>query len=246
MSETDLGQPSPQFGTAEYVGTPGGDHCQFCHQPIGATYYRTNNAMTCASCVEKIGRELSPDTHAAFVRAILFGVGAAVLGMVLYATFEIATGIIIGYASLAVGWIVGKAMITGSKGVGGKRYQIVAVLLTYAAVSTAAIPVWIHYAGQHKTAKQTSQKKSTPSQTNESSDELQGATPSDRPSFVAAVGTLVALGLASPFLELTGDPVGGLIGLVILFVGMRFAWRFTAARAPDISGPFENTPQLAR
>jgi hypothetical protein len=246
MSETGLGQPTPQFGTAEYVGTPGGDHCQFCHQPIGATYYRTNNAMTCASCAEKIGRELAPDTHAAFVRALLFGIGAAALGMVLYATFEIATGIIIGYASLAVGWIVGKAMITGSKGVGGKRYQIAAVLLTYAAVSTAAIPVWIHYAGQHRQTKQTSQRQTTSSQGNDSSDELQGTPPSDHPSFVAAIGTLIALGLASPFLELTGDPVGGLIGLVILFVGMRFAWRFTAARAPDISGPFENTPQLAR
>lgn len=246
MSDTGLGQPTPQFGTAEYVGTPGGDHCQFCHQPIGATYYRTNGAMTCASCADKMSRELAPDTHAAFVRAILSGFGAAILGMVLYATFEIATGIIIGYAALAVGWIVGKAMITGSKGIGGKRYQIAAVLLTYAAVSTAAIPVWIHSAGQHKEARQTTQKQTTSSQSNESSDELQGAPPSNRPSFVAAIGTLLALGLASPFLELTSDPVGGLIGLVILFVGMRFAWRFTAARAPDISGPFENTPQLAR
>lgn len=245
MPDTGLGQPTPQFGTAEY-GTPGGDHCQFCHQPIGATYYRTNNAMTCTSCADKMSRELAPDTHAAFVRAILFGVGAAALGMVLYATFAIVTGLVIGYASLAVGWIVGKAMITGSNGVGGKRYQIASVLLTYAAVSTAAIPVWIHYAGQHKETKQISQKQTTPSQTDESSDELQGSPPSDRPSYAAAVGTLLALGLASPFLELASNPLGGLIGLVILFVGMRFAWRFTAARAPDISGPFENTPQLAR
>jgi len=246
MSETGLGQPTPQFGTAEYVGTPGGDHCQFCHQPIGTTYYRTNDAMTCASCAEKMSRELAPDTHSAFVRAIAFGVGAALLGMVLYATFAIVTGIVIGYAALAVGWIIGKAMITGSKGIGGKRYQIVAVLLTYAAVSTAAIPIWIHYAGQHKEAKQTSQKQTNDSHGTSDSDELRGTPPSDRPSFVAAIGTLVALGLASPFLELTSDPLGGMIGLVILFVGMRFAWRFTAARAPAISGPFENTPQLAR
>lgn len=246
MSQTGIGQPTPQFGTAEYIGTPGGDHCQFCHQPIGATYYRTNGAMTCASCSDKMRGELAPDTHGAFVRAILFGIGAAVLGMVLYATFAIVTGIVIGYASLAVGWIVGKAMITGSKGVGGKRYQIVAILLTYAAVSTAAIPVWIHYAGQHRDAKQTLQKQNTSSQRDQSSDELQGSPSTDHPSFIAATGTLVVVGLASPFLELASNPVGGLIGLVILFVGMRFAWRFTEARAPDISGPFENTPQLAR
>ena len=41
---------------------------------------------------------------------------------------------------------------------------------------------------------------------------------------VAALGTLMLLGLASPFLEFSGNPVGALIGLVILFVGMRFAW----------------------
>lgn len=246
MSETSLGQPSPQFGTAEYVGTPGGDHCHFCHQPIGTTYYRIKNDMTCASCADKMRRELAPDTHASFVRAILYGIGAAILGMVLYATFAIVTGIVIGYASLAVGWIVGKAMITGSKGVGGKRYQIVAVLLTYAAVSTAAIPVWIHYAGQHKQSQRTSQKQTTSSHPDANSDELQGTAPSNRPSAVVAIGTLLALGLASPFLELSGDFIGGMIGLVILFVGMRFAWRFTALRAPDISGPFDNAPQLTR
>jgi hypothetical protein len=246
MSETSLGQPSPQFGTVEYVGTPGGDHCHFCHQPIGTTYYRTNSAMTCASCADKMGRELAPDTHASFLRAILYGIGAAILGMILYATFAIVTGIVIGYAALAVGWIVGKAMITGSKGVGGKRYQIVAVLLTYAAVSTAAIPIWIHYAGQHKQTQQSTHNQTSGAEPNSNSDELQGTPPSSRPSRIAAMGTLLALGLASPFLELSGDFVGGMIGLVILFVGMRFAWRFTAARAPDISGPFDNAPQPAQ
>jgi hypothetical protein len=39
--------------------------------------------------------------------------------------------------------------------------------------------------------------------------------------------------------------MGGLIGLVILFVGMRFAWRFTAARPLQIFGPFNNAPQQA-
>jgi hypothetical protein len=31
-----------------------------------------------------------------------------------------------------------------------------------------------------------------------------------------------------------------LIGLVILFVGVRIAWRLTAAKIPEISGPFAN------
>jgi hypothetical protein len=226
MTDSTLQNPTPQFGTAEYVGTSGNDHCQFCHQPIAGNYYRANGAMTCPGCADKMSRELAPDTHAAYVRSILFGVGAAVLGMILYATFAIVTGIVIGYAALAVGWLVGKAMIKGSNGVGGRRYQIAAVLLTYAAVSTAAIPVWIHYSGEHKQSRQQSAQSG---QTSESG-APEEPTPAVRPSMVAALGTLMLLGLASPFLEFSGNPVGALIGLVILFVGMRFAWQMTAGR----------------
>jgi hypothetical protein len=49
------------------------------------------------------------------------------------------------------------------------------------------------------------------------------------------------IGLASPFLELQ-ESFGGIIGLVILFVGIRIAWRITAAKLPEISGPFQNSP----
>jgi uncharacterized membrane protein len=54
----------------------------------------------------------------------------------------------------------------------------------------------------------------------------------------AAIGLLALLGLASPFLELQ-DPFHGLIGLVILFVGIRFAWQQTGAPKIDIVGPFQ-------
>ena len=239
-----LNNPTPQFGTAEYIGTPGGDHCQFCHQPIGGSYYRANAAMACPDCAGKMRGELAKDTHAAFMRAILFGVGAAILGLILYATFAIVTGIVIGYVSLAVGWLVGKAMVKGSNGVGGRRYQFVAVLLTYAAVSMAAIPVMIDYARKHPSSQGTH--KVAPAANSDSSPSSDRLDDGKSPSAGAAIAQLALWGLASPFLELAGDPMGGLIGLVILFVGMRFAWRFTAARQLQIFGPFNNTaPQQA-
>jgi hypothetical protein len=240
MNDPAFPQPTPQFGTAEYVGSAGGDHCQFCHQLISGAYFRTNDAMTCPECAEKMRGERAKDTHAAFVRALVFGIGAAILGMILYATFAIVTGIVIGYAALAVGWLVGKAMITGSSGVGGRRYQVVAVLLTYAAVSTAAIPVWIHYEREHKQAQR--QQDAAP-QGSESGD---AGSAKPQTSIAFALGMLALLGLASPFLDLTSNPVGGLIGLVILFVGMKFAWQFTAGRPVQIFGPFENSPQAPR
>ena len=152
MTDATLNNPTPQFGTAEYSGPGGNDHCLFCHQPITGTYYRVNESLACPGCAERARAELAKDTHAAYVRALLFGMGAAILGMILYATFAITTGLVIGYVSLAVGWMVGTAMMKGSGGVGGRRYQIAAAVLTYAAVSMAAVPIWIHYAGEHKPA----------------------------------------------------------------------------------------------
>jgi hypothetical protein len=244
MSDPSFNNPTPQFGTAENVGSPGSDHCQFCHQPIAGNYFRANGAMACPACAEKMRGELARDTHAAFVRAILFGVGAAILGMILYATFAIVTGIVIGYAALAVGWLVGKAMVQGSNGVGGRRYQIVAVLLTYAAVSTAAIPVWIHYSGEHKQSQHRQTAKSEEGSGSGSQEESAAKAP--RPSMFSALAMLVLLGLASPFLEFSSNPLGAMIGLVILFVGMRFAWQMTGAKPLQVFGPFENSPQPPR
>ena len=51
------------------------------------------------------------------------------------------------------------------------------------------------------------------------------------------VAELALVGIASPILDLR-DPAHGLIGLIILFVGIRFAWRFTAAPTLNVSGPY--------
>lgn len=99
--------------------------------------------LACANCAEHIRRQSPKDTHSAFVRGITFGIGAAILGFILFARFVIITGISLGYISLAVGLLVGKAMKLGSNGVGGRRYQIAAAALTYAAVSMAAISIAI-------------------------------------------------------------------------------------------------------
>jgi hypothetical protein len=216
MVDGTFNNPTPQFGTAEYLGSPGGDHCQFCHQPVAGNYYRANGAMACAGCAEKMRGELAKDTHAAYVRAIVFGVGAAILGMILYATFAIVTGIVIGYASLAVGWLVGKAILKGSGGVTGRRYQITAVALTYIAVALARVPIWIHYA------------------------------PRLHVDIFTAVIRLIPIAFVFPFIRFADNPFGGVIGLVILFVGLSIAWRLTAAAPMEIFGPFEDSRQPAR
>src|SRR5579872_1716159 len=122
-----LNNQTPQFNTAEFAGT---DVCKFCKKVITGVYFRVNNQMACGSCADEARREGSKDTHAAYMRALLLGVGGAFVGFVLYAAFVMMTGVTIGYLALAVGFLVGKAMLMGSGGIGGRRYQITAVLLT--------------------------------------------------------------------------------------------------------------------
>jgi len=248
MSDASFGKSTPssspiQFGTAEYAGSPGADQCQFCQQPIAGSYYRLRGAMACRSCAEQ-AHELSTDSHANYVRGLLYGIGAAIVGLILYATFEIMTGLIIGYVSLAVGWIVGKAMMKGSNGQGGRRYQITAALLTYAAVSMAAIPIWIHYAGEHR--QHASRQQPLAEEQREMDRETgqpQTLAPAEPAVHIGKVAWQLAfLGLASPFLELA-DPLHGAIGLFILFIGIRIAWQSTRATQPTLDGPFQYSPR---
>jgi hypothetical protein len=240
---------TPQFATAEYAGS--GDKCKSCGQAIDGAYYRINGALACERCTAQLQNQLPKDSHAAFVQAIVFGIGAAIVGMIGYAAFGIITGIEIGYISLAVGWLIGKAMHKGSSGVGGRRYQIVAAALTYAAVSIAAIPMYIWQTRNEGPTHPTHMKTApaTPGTTEGAgaADDLAATPGSDASSatnkpkinFFSALGMLALIGLASPFLELQNS-LSGIIGLVILFVGMRFAWQQTGAPKIDIVGPFQN------
>jgi hypothetical protein len=113
----------------------------------------------------------------------------------------------LGYVALAVGFMVGKAMMLGSGGVGGPRYQFAAVVLTYAAISLASIPIEISEALNQGYA-------------------VNWGT--------MAVPLLVA-GIISPFLKLALGAYG-IIGLVILFVGLRVAFRLTREKPNKAAG----------
>jgi hypothetical protein len=198
---------TPQFATAEYASGRSNVTCAACRQPVGGSYFKVKGNPVCAACTDEIRAKMPRDSHGAFARALVFGIAGALIGLALYVIFAVATGLIIGWVSLAVGFIVGKAMRLGSRGVGGRRYQMAAVLLTYFAVSMSAVPIAIEQAHSQLIINS------------------------------RVVAELAIAGIASPILDLR-DPAHGLIGLIILFVGMRFAWRFTAAPTLNVSGPY--------
>jgi hypothetical protein len=188
------------------------------------------------------------DSHALFMRALLFGGGAAILGLILYSAVGIITGVQIGFMSLGVGWLVGKAMLKGSRDRTGLRYQIAAALFTYFAVSVSAVPMGIAYAVKHPEA--LTQDAKPISADVEGSDSTSGRAEEQHGAGLGAIslgaiaGQLVLLGLTSPFSQL-GES-GGIIGLIILAVGIRIAWRMTgkqASSAAAVALPPDNSDE---
>jgi hypothetical protein len=247
----NMSDSTPQFGTAEYLPSSGTETCKSCKQTLSGRYFRINGALACERCTEQLKTQLPKDTHSAFVRGLLLGIGGAIVGLVLYSAFVILLRITIGYASLAVGFIVGKAIRLGSGGIGGRRYQVAALLLTYSAVSISAVPISIaYYIREQKTkppavvvqpsSRQPGSSASGTSPENSSAPQDPSGSPSSvkpKAGLAAVLIGLAILGLTSPFMALA-DPLHGLIGLVILFVGLQIAWKLTGAPKVDILGPF--------
>ncbi len=210
-----MGTNLPSFERAEYgvgAGASAGQ-CARCGQRLTGRFFRVSGTPLCEPCANAAVNVPAEGASAAFVKAIVVGLGAAVVGSILYAVVEIATGWTIGYVALAVGWLVGKGMKWASAGRGGRRYQVMAAVLTYLSVSFAGLIVLLHAVAKR----------------NPDEHVVLGA------RFVMFA---VKYGLLAPFLELR-DGLGGIIGLFILFIGIRTAWALTAGSEYGITGPHD-------
>jgi len=144
------------------------------------------------------------------LRSIAGGLVGAAIGALCYATFVDLTGWTLGYLAILVGWLVGKGMMMGSEDRGGSEYQVAAVTLTYLSVAAAkAGLIWLWASRSHPVSLD-----------------------------LGALLGLAKVGLMFPFLSFMLSPKYGLIGLLILFVGMRAAYRMTSDNPGQRRTPF--------
>lgn len=142
-------QPSPeqkeplQFDVAEPVTATASAQgaCANCKLPLTSEYYETSGQMVCAACRNTITTGLnSAAGKEPFILAMVYGLGAALVGALVWWGVRAATGYEIGLVAIAVGFMVGYAVRAGSRGRGGRRYQILAVVLTYLGVTLNYVP----------------------------------------------------------------------------------------------------------
>ena len=210
-----------------------GKSCAACKQLIEGPHFQVQQHVICPACAAKIEVGKQARKPVPWVRSVIYGAGAAVAGCILYA-IPLALGFQIGIVALAVGWMVGKAIRNGSYGVGGRRQQILAVALTYFAISTSVIPAGFLIGMKQGAAERAAAKKgkASPVIHDQATTEKLTMTPGK------ALAGIAVLMLISPFLELFSSPVGGLISLFIIFVGLQRAWAMTAGHEILVTGPY--------
>src|SRR5262245_43444446 len=233
----DFGQqPSPQdlqFQHAEPVAEAAAATgssartCVACKQPCGDSYYHAQGQVVCPPCAYRIQNGLQAPPPLSLIRAALYGGAAALGGCTLYALVAIVLNAEIGLIAILVGWMVGKAIRHASYGLGGRPQQILAVTLTYFAITTSYIPVILYQAAKNpqRVEQQQSQTKAAPEET--------------RPRMGAGGLVLYLLMIAAiaPFLSLTSG-IPGLISIFILFIGLQRAWKLTERSEILLMGPY--------
>jgi len=190
--------------------------CRACQQVIPDEYYRAQtaggNVVVCGPCVQRIQSGQQSPPSSSLLHAVLYGGAAAIAGCALYAAVSIVTGLEVGIVAIVVGIMVGKAIRYASHGLGGRPQQILAVGLTYFAITTSYVSVFLFHALFQTT-------KSTPS--------------------VSAILYVLSLALIAPFMSLTSSPVSSLLSLFIIFIGLQRAWILTRRTGILVSGPYQ-------
>lgn len=118
-------------------------NCRSCNAPLRDHYYSANGMMLCDGCVGQLRAQLAgegPQLQFA-VRALVFGVGAAIVGAVGYGLFMGFTNWEFALITIGIGWLVGTAVRKGSGGIGGWPYGLLAVALTYVSIGASYVGV---------------------------------------------------------------------------------------------------------
>ena len=253
-SPTDAASAPLQFDAAVPTqGSPAADAapCAQCSQAIASTYFTNEGSIVCPSCRHWMESARNEGTSAGrFARASLYGLGGAIAGAALYFTVLAVTGYEIGLIAIAVGWLVGLGVSRGSRGRGGRRYQVLAVLLAYLAIDAT----YFGYLVKESMGKAPAPAADSTAVLRDSAAAGAAASADAAPSNAlaprdssagarseaTAVSPLLVVGfiVGLPVIANLGNMPQGLIGLLIIFFALSQAWRMNALAPLVFEGPF--------
>jgi hypothetical protein len=207
--------------------------CANCASSIETEYYDIGGHSMCGSCRTAIESAAeTPRGIAPLARAGTFGLGAGIVGaMIYYAVIAIAN-LEIGIVAILIGYMVGYAVRNGAGGRGARRFQVLAVLLTYFSIALAYTPLAVKGAIQNDRQARESNRGPSPAASRNPPDPA----PSGG-ALIVGLAIFLALIAALPVLVVVGSFPSGLISALI-FIGMRQAWVMTGAPVLQVYGPY--------
>jgi len=235
--ETAISHESQQVAASGMAGVT----CASCQGVIAEEYFDLNGKSVCAPCRARLEEFAeTPRGLGVLGRAGGFGAVAAIAGAILYYAVVAITEFEIGLVAIAIGYMVGYGVRRGARGRGGRRFQVLAIVLTYWAVGLAYTPFAIKgiLEGPARDAAQSGTQ--TPGA--QTPAPQPAAEPSGRGvALVLAifVGIIVVMSFALPVFAVVSSLPGGVISAAIIGFGMQQAWRMTGAPALEISGPYK-------
>ena len=239
MSEQSGNEPAAakplQFDKVEYAEPTAGNKCALCGQEISGSFYTVNDSLVCSVCHNtRLATLTGGSGIGRFVRAVLFGCVAAVLGAAIYFAILFTTRIEFGLVAIVVGLMVGGAVRAGCRHRGGLLYQFLAMFLTYTAIVSTYVP--FVFRGVNRPAEQ--QKGGDQKNPGKAADVKVAEKPAPADEKLKHPGLeawirLIALIYAVPFLA----GADNIIGLIIIGIALYEAWKMNARHPLVISGP---------
>ena len=131
----------------EVLQDDGSPRCVVCKRATGSTYYHARGMVVCAACAQQIRSAQDATGATSLALAALYGGGAALAGCLLYAGVSIFLHVQVSLIAILVGYMVGRAINYASQGKGGRSQQILAALLTYFAITSSYLVVYVYDSG---------------------------------------------------------------------------------------------------
>ena len=247
--EFERAVPASDAGGAAAPGVT----CANCGTKDLQQYFALGNAPLCERCRNGVvAEEQRARSGGTFARALGAGFLAALVGAALYYAVLALLELEIGIVAIAIGFMVGWAIQRVIRGWGSRRYQVLAVLLTYLSVGLAYLPIAISGAksdrdGPPAAAATTDSLTKAPDSLATTTAPAPAPAAGDSMATVSTAATtstgiamlyVFAFALALPVLVIIGSMPGGILSALIIGFGMQQAWRMTGRHVPALTGPY--------
>jgi hypothetical protein len=204
--------PDLQFDKVEHAAPAAPPACGRCQRVIDDEYFEVAGHLFCRPCAGLLD---GGKGAGAFLRAAGLGAGAALIGTIIWFSIIKLFDTELGLLAIGVGLFVGFAVRKGARGLGGWKYQALAMSLTYMSITASYVPLLIKGAAEMAEKEDATKAAAAEASTKASADEApakaaadeapaKAATP-DAPvgpgAFVLACLVLFGIAFASPFWE---------------------------------------------